>query len=126
MIMRPLLLAVLLVAGAAVPAASQTAPGVATARSAGQVGERYDGYLGYVSPPSATTRRAVDAVNIRRRALYSQLGANRGVSPRDVGVTAGCELLRRVAVGEAYLLPDNRWRTRSAQEGPPVPEYCRP
>lgn len=124
--MRPAMIALVLAAAVAFPAHGQTSPAVSAARAAGQVGERYDGYLGYAAAPSDALRHSVDAVNIKRRALYSQLGAKRGVSPQDVGVTAGCELLRRVAVGEAYLLADNQWRRRSVQEGPPVPSYCNP
>jgi uncharacterized protein YdbL (DUF1318 family) len=121
-----LLIAVGLAMAVAVPVVAQSSRAVVAARATGTVGERYDGYLGYVAAPSADLRRAVDAVNIKRRALYSELGARRSVSPQDVGVTAGCELLRRVAVGEAYLLADNRWRRRAATDGPPVPDYCTP
>lgn len=110
----------------AAPAAAQTSPAVVAAKGAGQVGERFDGYLGYAAAPSGEVRRAVDAVNIRRRALYSRLGASKGVAPQDVGVTAGCSLLATVRVGEAYLLSDNRWRRRNTGDGAPVPSYCRP
>jgi len=41
-----------------------------------------------------------------------------------VGVTAGCELLGRVAIGEAYMLQDGRWRRRAAGESAPRPDYC--
>jgi uncharacterized protein YdbL (DUF1318 family) len=115
-----------LIALLAVPAASQSSPIIVAAKAAGQVGERYDGYLGYVRAPSGALRAQVDAVNIRRRALYSNLAASRGVSPQDVGITAGCQLLGRVAVGEAYLLGDNRWRRRAAGQPAPVPSYCVP
>lgn len=110
---------------AAAPAAAQSSPAVVAAKAAGQVGERYDGYLGYAVTPTGELRRQVDAINIRRRALYSRLGASKGVAPRDVGVTAGCSLMATVRIGEAYLLSDNRWRRRGAGEGAPVPNYCR-
>jgi uncharacterized protein YdbL (DUF1318 family) len=111
---------------AAAPAAAQSSPAIVAARAAGQVGERFDGYLGYAGAPSPELRQQVYAVNIRRRALYTRLGAERGASPQEVGITAGCELLTRVAVGEAYLLGDNVWRRRGAGEPLPVPGYCRP
>jgi uncharacterized protein YdbL (DUF1318 family) len=110
----------------AVPAAAQNAPTIRAAKAAGQVGERYDGFLGYASYLPVAVRREVDAVNIRRRAHYSNLAAARGVSPQDVGVTAGCMTLRSVQVGEAYLLADNVWRRRAAGERAPVPSYCAP
>jgi len=105
-------------------AALAQSPAVNAARQAGSVGERYDGFLGFAVAPSATLRGQVDAVNIRRRSLYSNLAASRGVSPQEVGITAGCQLLRRVQVGEAYMLPDGAWRRRPAGQAPAVPDYC--
>ena len=49
---------------------------------AGQVGERYDGYVGVAAPVSATVRSQIATINIRRRSLYSNLAASRGASPR--------------------------------------------
>ena len=108
---------------AAAPASAQT-PAVDAARAAGQVGERYDGYLGVSVPVSGIVRSQVATINIQRRSLYSNLAASRGVSPSDVGVTAGCQLLARVAVGEAYLWNDGAWRRRAPGQSA-VPSYCR-
>jgi uncharacterized protein YdbL (DUF1318 family) len=110
----------------AVPAIAQSNPAIRLAKAAGQVGERYDGYLGVAGSSPTTVRREVDAVNIRRRAHYSNLAASRGVSPQDVGITAGCMTLGAVDVGEAYLLADNVWRRRGPRQPAPVPSYCRP
>lgn len=119
--MRKLFLPLLLLVG--VPAAAQT-PAVDAARTAGQIGERYDGYLGVAGPVSATVRSEVATINIQRRSLYSNLASSRGVSPSDVGITAACQLLARVGVGEAYLLNDGVWRRRAPNQSP-VPGYCR-
>ena len=119
------LLAALAVAVAA-PAAGQSSPVIVAAKQAGQVGERYDGYIGYAASTSAAVRAQVDAVNIRRRSLYTSLAARRGVSPQEVGITAGCQVLARVGVGEAYLLSDNVWRRRAPGQSAPVPNYCGP
>ena len=110
-----------LVAG---PAIAQT-PAVNAARAAGQVGERYDGYLGVTGTVSGAVRSQVATINITRRSLYSNLAARKGVSPSDVGITAGCELLARVAPGESYMLGDGVWRRRGAGQAAPVPDYCR-
>ena len=104
-------------------ASAQDPATILAARSAGQIGERYDGYLGYVTTPSATLRRQVDAVNIRRRSLYSNLAARRGVSPQEVGITTACSLLRRIAVGEYYLPGEGGWRRFTPGQSP-VPRYC--
>ena len=116
---KPLLLLLF----AAMPAATQT-PAVDAARAAGTVGERYDGYLGATAGAPAAVRSQVAAINIQRRALYSRLAASKGVSPQDVGITAGCQLLARVGVGEAYMWADGAWRRRPAGHGA-VPDYCR-
>ena len=121
--MRTLLIAAAAVAwsGAAI---AQT-PAVDAARAAGTVGERYDGYLGVAALSSAAVRSQVAAINIRRRALYSRLAASKGVSPQEVGITAGCHLLARVAPGEVYLLADGAWRRRPPGQAALIPGYCR-
>ena len=106
-------------------AAVAQSPGVAAAIQAGQVGERYDGYMGFVHPPSEPVRRQVSAINIKRRNLYIDLAARRGVTADVVGLTTGCELLARLPVGAAYMLKDGGWRVRAPGQPPPLPSYCR-
>jgi len=108
----------------AVPAIAHS-PGFAAAVEAGQVGERFDGYMGFVNAPSAEVRRQIAAINLRRRNLYIELAARRNVTPEAVGIATACELLGRVAVGEAYMLKDGAWRRRAAGQPAPVPDYCR-
>ena len=105
-----------LAALAAVPVAAQT-PALDAARASGLVGERYDGYLGVVGNVSGAIRGQVARINIQRRSLYSNLAATKGASPQDVGVTAGCQLLARVGVGEAYMWADGAWRRRASFPG---------
>ena len=105
-------------------AAAQT-PAVNAARTAGSVGERYDGFVGVSGPISGAVRGQVGTINIQRRTLYSNLATSRGVSPNEVGISAGCQLLARVKVGEAYMLADGVWRRRAAGQQAPVPDYCR-
>ncbi len=112
----------LAVAGAETAVAQS--PALDLARAQGSVGERFDGYVGVSGPVSAAVRNQVAAINIKRRSLYSSLAAQKGVSPSDVGLTAGCQLLARLTVGEAYLLSDGRWRRRSAGEASVAPAYC--
>ncbi|MDQ3074830.1 MAG: YdbL family protein [Pseudomonadota bacterium] len=116
---RILSVALALLAG---PAMAQDA--VVAARSSGIVGERYDGYLGVVGTLTPALRAQVAAVNIKRRALFSDLAARRGVSAQDVGVAAACALFARVAVGEAYQLSGGQWQRREAGQPAPRPDYC--
>jgi uncharacterized protein YdbL (DUF1318 family) len=107
------------------PAAAAQTPTLDSARAAGLIGERYDGFIGIAGPAPQAVRAQVARINIQRRSLYSSLAARKGVSPQDVGITAGCELLARVGPGEAYLWPDGVWRRRQPGAPAPVPNYCR-
>ena len=124
--MKLLLPFLLALASLAIPSAApaQESSAIIRARQAGLIGERYDGYLGVVSANiPAELRRQVSAINIRRRSLYSNLAARRGVSPEEVGITAACSLLRRISVGEYYLPGQGGWR-RVTPGRSPVPSYC--
>jgi uncharacterized protein YdbL (DUF1318 family) len=104
------------------PAVAQDA--VIAARTSGLIGERYDGYLGAAGALSPSLRAQVSAINIKRRALFSDLAMRRGVTVGDVGIATACALLARVAVGEVYLLAEGQWRRRNPGEAPPRPDYC--
>ena len=124
--MTRLWVAVAVVAAApAMSAATAQTPAVDSARQAGIVGERYDGFVGFAAAPSVALRGQVGAINIRRRSLYSRFAASRGVAPQEVGITAGCQMLARVQVGQAYMLIDGRWRRRLPGQMAPIPDYCR-
>lgn len=121
--MKTLRLILAALAFTAVPASGQS-PVVAQAIQAGQVGERYDGYMGFVGTPSPELRRAVSAINIRRRNLYTELAGRKNLSPQLVGMATGCQLLTQLAVGQAYMLSDGVWRRRAAGQAIPLPNYC--
>lgn len=122
--MKSWVIAAVLSAALAPSASAQTSSTVNAARAAGQIGERYDGYLGVRTAVSVPVRKATESVNIRRRALYTGLAGRRGVSPQEVGITAGCSVLQRVETGEWYLLGDGVWRQRQQGQPAPVPDYC--
>ncbi|WP_114226465.1 MULTISPECIES: YdbL family protein [Sphingomonas] len=123
---RTLLLAAAGLLVAAGPALAQSGPTALLAvKSAGVIGERYDGYLGYVREPDSNAARVqTEAVNIRRRAIYTRFAGLHRLSPQDVGITAGCTTLARLEVGEAYMLADGQWRRREPGQPAPVPAYC--
>ena len=116
------LLGLALLAGAP-PSFAQSAA-LELAVRAGQVGERFDGYMGFVVPPSPEVRRQVAAVNLRRRNLYIELAGRRNVNAAVVGIATACQLLRQLSPGEAYLLTDGKWRRWAAGQPVPVPEQC--
>lgn len=106
----------------AAPLAAQGLVGSALAN--GQVGERFDGYLGIVGAPSEALKRQVNSINITRRSLYAGLAVRKGVTPEEVGLTAACTTLARVAVGQAYFTQEKGWQRRAAGQAAPVPAYC--
>ena len=125
--MKRFYLGVLAVAAAgamAAPAAAQAGGWYESARAAGQIGVRYDGYLGFVTPPSPALRRQVSAINIKRRNLFIGLARQRNVTAQVAGIATGCELLGRVQVGEYYMLGDGVWRRRQVGQSVPLPSYC--
>ena len=94
-------------------------------RASGQAGEQADGYLGIVGTPSSSLRAQVDAVNIKRRAYYTDLAAKRGAKIEEVAATTACELFRtKVGPGQYYRLPDGVWRQRDGNTPIPLPTYC--
>jgi uncharacterized protein len=107
----------------AAPAAAQS-PLVAQAVQAGQIGERYDGYMGFVTNPSPQLRRQVDAINLKRRNLYIGLSTRRNVTPQLVGMATACRLFMQLPVGEAYMMSEGAWRRRAAGQRVPLPDYC--
>ena len=110
------------IGGAGVAYAMQDAAG--QLRASGQAGEQADGYLGVVGSPSSELRAQVDAVNIQRRAYYTDLAAKRSAKIEEVAATTACELFRtKVAPGQYYRLPDGVWRQRDSAPIP-LPSYC--
>ena len=118
---RWLLLAAVVLAA---PAAAQT-PTLSAAIAAGQVGERYDGYMGLAAPASDEVRRQVNAINIRRRNLYIELASRRNVTAQVVGLATACQLFDRLSVGEAYMLGDGSWHRKMPGQPAPEPDYCK-
>jgi len=115
--------AALLAGGSAYAYVMQDA--AAQLRATGQVGERFDGYLGVAGAGNAALRAQVDAVNIQRRAAYTQLASQRGATIEEVAAATACQLLAtRVLPGQKYLLADGSWRTRNGNEPVPRPSHC--
>ena len=85
-----------------VAGAQQRDPAYAAARSAGQVGEKMDGYLGFVTTPSAEVRRLVEDLNIKRKAVYAQQAQAQHATMEEYAFTAGSSH-QRLSRPFAYL-----------------------
>jgi len=99
---------------AAGTAFAQRDPAYAAARASGQVGEKMDGYLGYVSAPGGDVRALVEDLNIKRRALYSEKAQAAGATVEEYAFTTGCRLIAQTAPGEKYEGPGGGWLTRTS------------
>lgn len=123
---KPMIAALLLATGFA-PAGMALAQGseLAAAIDAGQVGEQADGFLGVRGSVPDKIRAEMEAINIKRRAAYTDLAGQRAVTVKDVAAAVGCTTLKtRVGPGEAYQLRDGVWRVRQGSTPIPLPDYC--
>lgn len=117
-------LAVAAAAGLAFGAVSMPAfaqnrdPAYAAARAAGQVGEKMDGYLGYVTSPAPALRAVVEDINIKRKAVYAEKAQANKATVEEYALTSGCLLIAQTKPGEKYQAPDGSWQTRG--DGPPL------
>lgn len=101
------------------------ASGIPAALAAGQVGEQADGFLGVRGTVSDGVRAELESINIKRRAAYTDLAGQRGVTVKDVAAAVGCTTLKtRVGPGQAYQLRDGVWRVRQGATPIPLPDYC--
>ncbi|MET0241580.1 MAG: YdbL family protein [Sphingobium sp.] len=104
--------------------ASAQTPAVSAAVADGSVGEQADGYLGINGSVSAEVRAGVEAINIKRRAAYTDLAAKRGVTVADMAAATGCQTLAsRVKQGQTYRIGGGAWQVKGS--GPiALPAYC--
>ncbi len=94
------------------------------AQAAGTVGEGADGYLGVRGSVSADVRARVDQVNIKRRAVYTDLAAKRGVTIAEVAGAAACQILDSVGTGHWYRDAGGGWRQHTAAAPVAKPGFC--
>jgi uncharacterized protein len=103
---------------AATAVQAQRDPAYQSARTEGLIGEKTDGYLGYVTPPSAAIDVLVKDLNIKRKEQYTKSALASGIVGATVENFAfrnGCRLIaEKVGIGEKYQLPNGAWATKTA------------
>jgi uncharacterized protein len=105
----------LMVGAIAAPLAAQNRdPAYSAARAAGEVGEKMDGYLGYVTPAAPALRAVVEDINIKRKAVYAAKAQANKATVEEYALTSGCLLIAQTKPGEKYQAPDGSWQTRGA------------
>jgi uncharacterized protein len=99
---------------AGAPVASAANPAVETAISSGVVGEQADGYLGVVSGKSvsADTKRMVDDVNIKRKAVYTQLAAQKGATVAQVAALTAEKQIEKLSSGQYFQDDTGAWKQK--------------
>ncbi len=112
--MRRLLLAfslgAALAAGAVHAQSSAAKDAVVAAKSAGQVGEQGDGFLGLVSgsaPPGV--QAAVAEINAGRAGAYRDIAAKTGVTEQAAGEATARQLIARIPPGGFYKPLGGSW-----------------
>lgn len=104
-----------LVLGAfATPALAQRDPAYEAARSAGQIGEKMDGYLGTIGSVPAGVQKIVSDLNIKRKAVYAQKAQDQHATVEEYAFTSGCLLISQTKPGEMYQAPGGSWQARGA------------
>jgi uncharacterized protein len=111
------------------PALAQAGPDpvIETARSAGQIGEQADGYLGIRDANASSDLRArVNQNNILRRSYYTKSANERGTTVEAMAAALACEQIARgrVASGHWYRSEGGEWRQRVGDEPVQKPSYC--
>jgi uncharacterized protein YdbL (DUF1318 family) len=104
--------------GAPGAAFAQRDPAYASARAAGQVGEKMDGYLAVIGAGTPALHAMVDDLNIKRKAVYADKAKVQHATVEEYAFTSGCLLISQTQPGEKYQAPDGSWKTR----GPGAPE----
>lgn len=88
------------------------AASLAEAKSAGQVGERMDGYLGLVTPNAPTDVKAlVSDINAQRRMEYQRIAAKNGVPEDQVARLTARKVIDQAAPGQ-YVETPSGWQQR--------------
>ncbi len=83
-----------------------------TSKSAGVVGEREDGYIGFVEPaPAADVVTLIQTVNDQRRAEYERIAAGNGLTRDQVEALAGKKAIERTASGE-FIFVGGAWQKK--------------
>ena len=108
-----MLIAAVLLGATATSAVAQRDPAYQSARESGLVGEKSDGYLGFVGTPSPAIKALVEDINIKRKDAYSKEALANNATVAEMALRNGCRLIgERTVAGEKYQSPTGQWLTR--------------
>jgi len=94
-------------------ASTAAAGALQQAKSQGLIGERQDGYVGYVvKPATQETKTLVKSVNAKRRAKFQSTANNNGVSMEDVAQLFFQRAQKASKKGDFIQKKDGSWRKK--------------
>ena len=100
------------------PSGAAIAQDYVSAKAAGLIGEKMDGYVAVVGAGTPELRRTVDDINIKRKAVYAEKAQAQHATVEEYAFTSGCLLIAKTKPGEKYEAPDGSWQTRAS--APPL------
>lgn len=96
------------------PAEAVSDPLVNAAMEKGQVGETVSGYL--EATPSAAidaeVKRRMDEINLKRRAFYTDLAAQKGETVNNVALVTAEKLITDLPAGQMFKDGSGTWRKK--------------
>lgn len=89
-------------------------PQLDAAKQAGQIGERFDGYVGLVNAGGASDeiKRYVDDVNARRREVYTRLSQDTGQSMASIARKTAEKQFQSAQSGEFIMSDAGKWQSK--------------
>jgi uncharacterized protein YdbL (DUF1318 family) len=79
-------------------------------KKAGWVGERPDGYLGFVKPGApGNVQSFVKNINSKRRAEYQKIAKKNKTSLKSVELIIGAKLIKRARPGDYVMNAAGKW-----------------
>ena len=91
------------------PAASALAGKLDDLRTAGAIGERYDGFLEVRDPGAADAKKLVEQVNAKRRKLYEKRAKENKATPEQVGQIYAKKIMEDAPAGTWFKRRNGKW-----------------
>ena len=104
-----------------------TSPVLNQALELGIIGEQATGYLGIVEgqTPTREVTANVGDINIKRRALYTQIAVEQHVTVETIAHETSCQLFRtKISEGHLYRDEAGLWHVRTADAPVVMPSFC--
>lgn len=85
-------------------------------KSAGLVGERYDGLLGIVEPNTkgkdiTKIKKFIDDINKQRMQKYKELSTESSINTKQIQLLTGEKVMNNAIPG-TYIMPKNGWQRK--------------